>query len=191
MHHAKEEGVEFMTLFNPVEYLGDENGHVRAMRVQRMELGEPDASGRRSPVAVEGDIREIPVDLVIVSVGVFPNPLIPSSVEGLSVSRRGTIEVDETSMESSVNGLFAGLRRHSAWRCHGHSGHGRRQAGCGRHGGRSCRGGMPRIGCFGQQQRIITTKNVLYLKKDRSVGISPYLNSLTKASAAMSTATTG
>lgn len=108
VHHAKEEGVEFMTLFNPVEYLGDENGHVRAMRVQRMELGEPDASGRRSPVAVEGDIREIPVDLVIVSVGVSPNPLIPSSVEGLSVSRRGTIEVDETSMESSVNGLFAG-----------------------------------------------------------------------------------
>ena len=108
VHHAKEEGVEFMTLFNPVDYLGDENGHVRAMRVQRMELGEPDASGRRSPVAVEGDIREIPVDLVIVSVGVSPNPLIPSSVEGLSVSRRGTIEVDETSMESSVNGLFAG-----------------------------------------------------------------------------------
>lgn len=108
VHHAKEEGVEFMTLYNPVEYLGDENGHVRAMRVQRMELGEPDASGRRSPVAVEGDIREIPVDMVIVSVGVSPNPLIPSSVEGLAVSRRGTIEVDEASMESSVKGLFAG-----------------------------------------------------------------------------------
>ena len=78
------------------------------MRVQRMELGEPDASGRRSPVPVEGDIREIPVDLVIVSVGVSPNPLIPASIEGLQVSRRGTIEVDEESMESSVDGLFAG-----------------------------------------------------------------------------------
>lgn len=106
--HAKEEGVEFLTLHNPVEYLADERGHVRAMRLQRMELGEPDASGRRSPVPVEGAIEELPVDMVIVSVGVSPNPLIPDSVDGLAVSRRGTIEVDDTTMQSSVPGLFAG-----------------------------------------------------------------------------------
>ena len=108
IRHARQEGVEFMTLHNPIEYLGDENGHVRAMLVQRMELGEPDESGRRSPVPVEGAVEEIPVDMVIVSVGVSPNPLIPDSVEGLNVSRRGTIEVNDSTMESSVNGLYAG-----------------------------------------------------------------------------------
>lgn len=106
--HAKEEGVEFMTLHNPIEYLADEKGRVRAMRVQRMELGEPDTSGRRSPVPVEGAIEEIPVDIVIVSVGVSPNPLIPSAVEGLDVSRRGTIEVNPDTMQSSIPTLFAG-----------------------------------------------------------------------------------
>ena len=106
--HAKEEGVEFMTLHNPIEYLGDENGRVRAMRVQRMELGAPDASGRRSPVPVEGAVEEIPVDLVIVSVGVQPNQLVPRSIEGLDVSRRGTIVVDEQTMQSSVVDLYAG-----------------------------------------------------------------------------------
>ncbi|MDE7451817.1 MAG: NADPH-dependent glutamate synthase [Paramuribaculum sp.] len=106
--HARQEGVEFMTLHNPVGYLGDEHGHVRAMLVQRMELGEPDESGRRSPVPVEGAIEEIPVDMVIVSVGVSPNPLIPDSVANLKVSRRGTIEVNDSTMESSVAGLYAG-----------------------------------------------------------------------------------
>lgn len=106
--HARQEGVEFMTLHNPIEYLGDEKGHVRAMLVQRMELGEPDESGRRSPVPVEGAVEEIQVDMVIVSVGVSPNPLIPDSVAGLKVSRRGTIEVNDTTMESSVGGLYAG-----------------------------------------------------------------------------------
>ena len=97
--HAKEEGVIFMTLHNPVEYLADENGRVATMRVQRMELGEPDASGRRSPVPVEGAIEDIPVDLVIVSVGVSPNPLVPSSIPGLEVSKRNTIVVDEATMQ--------------------------------------------------------------------------------------------
>ena len=106
--HAKEEGVEFMTLHNPVEYLGDERGRVVKMRVQRMELGEPDASGRRSPVAVEGAIEEVPVDLVIVSVGVQPNQLVPRSISGLEVSRRNTIVVDEATMRSSVGNLYAG-----------------------------------------------------------------------------------
>lgn len=106
--HAKEEGVEFMTLHNPVEYLADEAGRVSTMRVQRMQLGEPDASGRRSPVPVEGAIEDIPVDLVIVSVGVSPNPLIPSAIEGLDVSRRGTIEVNPDTMQSSIPTLYAG-----------------------------------------------------------------------------------
>lgn len=106
--HAKEEGVEFLTLNNPVEYLADEKGRVRAMRLQRMELGEPDESGRRSPVPIEGAIDEIEVDMVIVSVGVSPNPLIPSSIEGLEVSRRGTIVVSEESMRSSMPDLYAG-----------------------------------------------------------------------------------
>lgn len=106
--HAKEEGVEFLTLHNPVEYLADATGRVCAMRVQRMALGEPDASGRRSPVPVEGAIEEIPVDMVIVSVGVSPNPLIPSAIHGLDISRRGTIEVDPDTMQSSIPTLYAG-----------------------------------------------------------------------------------
>ncbi|MEG0558999.1 MAG: NADPH-dependent glutamate synthase [Muribaculaceae bacterium] len=106
--HAKEEGIEFMTLHNPIEYKGDENGRVKSMRVQRMELGEPDASGRRSPVPVEGAIIDIDADLVIVSVGVSPNPLIPNSIAGLEVSRRGTIVVNEETMQSAVSDIYAG-----------------------------------------------------------------------------------
>ncbi len=106
--HAREEGVEFLTLHNPVEYLADEKGRVRAMMVQRMELGEPDESGRRSPVPVPGAVEEIPVDLVIVSIGVSPNPIIPSSIKGLEVSRRGTIVVNDATMQSSIPTLYAG-----------------------------------------------------------------------------------
>lgn len=105
--HAKEEGVEFMTLCNPVEYVGDERGHVKTMKVQRMELGEPDESGRRSPVPIPGAIDEIDVDVVIVSVGVSPNPLIPNTFDGLDVTRRGTIAVDD-SLCSSIPMLYAG-----------------------------------------------------------------------------------
>lgn len=108
VRHAKEEGVKFLTLHNPVEYLADETGRVRAMRLQRMELGEPDASGRRSPQPVEGDITEVEVDEVIVSVGVSPNPLIPDSIPGLEVTRRGTIVADEATLETTIPMLFAG-----------------------------------------------------------------------------------
>lgn len=107
IHHAKEEGVEFMTLANPVEYVGDKTGRVTAMRVQRMELGEPDASGRRSPVPVDGAIDTIEVDLVIVSVGVSPNPLVPDSIEGLEVTSRGTLAVDEN-LRTSLPLVYAG-----------------------------------------------------------------------------------
>ena len=106
--HAKEEGVVFMTLHNPIEYLGDENGRVKTMRLQKMELGEPDASGRRSPVAIDGAVIDVDVDLVIVSVGVSPNPLVPKSVSGLEVSRRNTIVVNEETMQSSISDLYAG-----------------------------------------------------------------------------------
>lgn len=106
--HAKEEGIELLTLANPVEYLGDERGHVRAMKIQRMELGEPDESGRRAPVPIPGAIDTIDVDLVIVSVGVSPNPLIPDAVDGLDISHRGTINVNDDTMQSSLSFIYAG-----------------------------------------------------------------------------------
>ena len=106
--HAKEEGVEFMTLHNPIEYIGDERGRVKQMRLQKMELGEPDASGRRRPVPVEGAIETIDVVEVIVSVSVSPNPLIPRAFQGLEVSRKGTIVVDEESMRSTLPDVYAG-----------------------------------------------------------------------------------
>ena len=107
VHHAKQEGIEFMTLHNPIEYHADENGRVKEAVLQVMELGEPDESGRRSPVPVEGKTVTIPVDLVIVAVGVSPNPLIPSSVEGLEISKKGTIVVNE-GMQSAIPTIFAG-----------------------------------------------------------------------------------
>ena len=107
VHHAKQEGIEFMTLHNPIEYHADENGRVCEAVLQVMELGEPDESGRRSPVPVEGKTVTIPVDLVIVAVGVSPNPLIPSSVSGLEISKKGTIVVNE-GMQSAIPTIFAG-----------------------------------------------------------------------------------
>ena len=107
VHHAKQEGIEFLTLHNPIEYHADENGRVNEAVLQVMALGEPDESGRRSPVPVEGKTVTLPVDLVIVAVGVSPNPLIPSSVEGLEISKKGTIVVNE-GMQSALPMLFAG-----------------------------------------------------------------------------------
>ena len=107
VRHAKEEGVEFMTLHNPIEYHADENGRVSEAILQVMTLGDPDESGRRSPIEVEGQTVTLSVDLVIVSVGVSPNPLIPSTVAGLDISKKGTIVVNEH-MQSSLPILFAG-----------------------------------------------------------------------------------
>ncbi len=107
VRHAKEEGIEFMTLHNPIEYHADDSGRVQEAVLQVMALGEPDESGRRSPVPVEGKTVTIPVDLVIVAVGVSPNPLIPASVKGLEVSKKGTIVVGDN-MQSSLPILFAG-----------------------------------------------------------------------------------
>ena len=105
--HAKEEGINFLCLHNPIEYKADENGVVKAAVLQVMELGEPDASGRRSPVPVEGKTLEIEVDQVVVAVGVSPNPLVPKSIEGLELGRKNTIVVNEE-MQSSRSNLFAG-----------------------------------------------------------------------------------
>ena len=107
VRHAKEEGIRFLTLHNPIEYISDENGRVKQAVLQVMELGEPDQSGRRSPVAVEGKTLTVDVDQVIVAVGVSPNPLVPKSICGLELGRKNTILVDET-MKSSLEGLYAG-----------------------------------------------------------------------------------
>ena len=105
--HAKEEGIDFLTLHNPLEYIADENGAVKAAVLQVMQLGEPDASGRRSPEPIEGETKTIDVDQVIVAVGVSPNPLVPKSVEGLELGRKNTIAVNDD-MQSSHPTLFAG-----------------------------------------------------------------------------------
>jgi glutamate synthase (NADPH/NADH) small chain len=105
--HAKEEGINFLTLHNPIEYLADENGAVKAAVLQVMELGEPDASGRRSPVPVEGKTVTLDVDQVVVAVGVSPNPLVPNSIEGLELGRKNTIVVNE-GMQSNRAEIFAG-----------------------------------------------------------------------------------
>ena len=106
--HAKEEGIEFMNLRSPNEFIGNEQGRVTHMILQVMELGEPDESGRRSPVEVKGSTETIEVDEVIVSVGVSPNPLIPQTVGGLQISKWGTIEVNQETMQTDIPMLFAG-----------------------------------------------------------------------------------
>ncbi len=105
--HAKEEGIEFLTLHNPIEYIADEKGAVKQVRLQKMELGEPDASGRRSPMPVEGAIETVDIDMAIVAVGVSPNPLVPTSVEGLELGRKNTIAVNDD-MQSNIPTIFAG-----------------------------------------------------------------------------------
>ncbi|MBR3446091.1 MAG: bifunctional dihydroorotate dehydrogenase B NAD binding subunit/NADPH-dependent glutamate synthase [Prevotella sp.] len=105
--HAKEEGIDFLTLHNPIEYIADENGAVKAAVLQVMELGEPDESGRRSPVPVEGKTVTLDVDQVVVAVGVSPNPLVPKSIEGLELGRKNTIAVNDE-MRSSIPTIYAG-----------------------------------------------------------------------------------
>lgn len=105
--HAKEEGVEFLTLHNPIEYIADEKGRVKQVVLQKMELGEPDASGRRSPVPIPGATVTLDIDMAIVSVGVSPNPIVPHSIPGLELGRKGTIAVNED-MQSSIPTIYAG-----------------------------------------------------------------------------------
>lgn len=107
VHHAKEEGVEFLTLNNPVKILSDDEGRACALVCQKMELGEPDESGRRSPVAIEGSEYELPVDTVIMAIGTSPNPLIRTTTPGLEANRRGCLVVNEDMM-TTKEGVYAG-----------------------------------------------------------------------------------
>ena len=105
--HAKEEGIEFLTLHNPIEYHADEKGNVCEVVLQKMELGEPDASGRRSPVPIPGATETITIDQAIVAVGVSPNPIVPTSIQGLELGRKNTIVVNE-GMQTNIPTIFAG-----------------------------------------------------------------------------------
>lgn len=107
VHHAKEEGIDFQMLTNPVEILGDEKGWVRAIKCIRMELGEPDASGRRSPVPIPDSEFEIPTETVIMALGTAPNPLIVNTTKGLQATRRGGLEADAEG-RTTREGIFAG-----------------------------------------------------------------------------------
>jgi len=108
VHHAKEEGIEFLILTNPVEYIGDTEDKVKQIKVQKMELGEPDESGRRRPKPIPGSEYTIDIDIVIVGIGTSPNPLIPQTTKGLDVTRWGTLVVNEETLQTSIPNIFAG-----------------------------------------------------------------------------------
>ena len=108
IHHAKEEGIIFMNLHNPIRYTGDEKGRVKQMVLQKMTLGEPDASGRRKPVEIPGATEIVDVDMVVVAIGVSPNPLVPSAFGGLNVSKWGTIVVNQESLQTDLPDVYAG-----------------------------------------------------------------------------------
>jgi glutamate synthase (NADPH/NADH) small chain len=108
VHHAEQEGIDFNLLTNPVRYIADERGWVKAVECLRMELGEPDSSGRRRPVPVKGSEFQVPVDTVVVAIGNSPNPLIPQSTPGLEVAKHGNIVADAKTGRTSKKGVFAG-----------------------------------------------------------------------------------
>ena len=108
IHHAEQEGIEFMTCTTPVRILGDDQGRVTELECLRKELGEPDASGRRRPVPIPGTKFRIPADIVIVAIGQSPNPLIPRTTADLTTKRDGVVVIDETTGKTSKRGVFAG-----------------------------------------------------------------------------------
>ena len=108
VHHAMEEGIEFLVLNNPVKIVGDENGYVTGMECVKMELGEPDESGRRRPVEVKDSNFVLDVDTVIMSIGTSPNPLIRSTTEGLEANNRGCLIVNQDDMATTKEGVYAG-----------------------------------------------------------------------------------
>ena len=108
IHHAEQEGVKLNLLLTPVALYGDGNGWVKELEVLKNELGEPDASGRRRPVPVEGSNFRIPVDIVVIAIGQSPNPLIPKTTEGLETGRKDNIIVEAETMKTSKKGVFAG-----------------------------------------------------------------------------------
>jgi len=108
VHHAEEEGIQFKILTNPIAINGDENGNVKSMTCLKYELGEPDASGRRRPVPIEGSEFELPVQTVVVSIGQGPNPLVTTTTPGLELNKWGNIVADEQTMATSIPGVYAG-----------------------------------------------------------------------------------
>jgi len=108
VHHAEEEGIEFHFLTTPIRYIGDENGRLRAMECLKMGLGEPDASGRRKPVPIEGSEFITEIDLAVVAIGQSPNPLIPLTTPGLTMGKWGNVDVDWKTMRTSLEGVYAG-----------------------------------------------------------------------------------
>ncbi|MEZ6121951.1 MAG: NADPH-dependent glutamate synthase [Planctomycetaceae bacterium] len=108
VHHAQEEGVEFVELVSPVEFLGDQAGRLTAVRCRKMKPGEPDASGRRAPVPVAGSEYDIPIDMAVVALGTGPNPLVQSTTANLKTDTKGHIVAHETTLQTSRPGVFAG-----------------------------------------------------------------------------------
>ena len=132
VHHAEEEGIIFDFLTNPVEIYGDERGNVRGMRCIRMQLGEPDASGRRSPVPIPGSEFDMDVDMVIMALGTSPNPLVFVDAEGLQRTRHGTVVADQDTGRTTMPKCL-GRRRCRDRRCDRDQRHGRRQTRCRRY----------------------------------------------------------
>jgi glutamate synthase (NADPH/NADH) small chain len=108
VHHAKEEGIEFVMLTNPLEFLGDEAGWLHGVKLQKMELGEPDASGRRRPVAIPGSEYVMPIDMAVIAIGNGSNPIIQKTTPDINFNKWGNITVEEATMKTSKKGVFAG-----------------------------------------------------------------------------------
>ena len=108
IHHAKEEGIEFILLSNPLEFIGDERGWLKSVKIQRMELGEPDSSGRRRPIPIPGSEYILPIDMAVISIGNGSNPIIQKTTPDLQYNKWGNILVDEATMKTSKKGVFAG-----------------------------------------------------------------------------------
>ena len=108
VHHAQDEGVQFMNLHNPVEFLGDDRGYLVGVKLVKMQLGEPDKSGRRSPIPIEGSEFELPVDVAIIAVGTGANPLVQSTTPDMQTNKWGYIMADEKTLKTPKWGVFAG-----------------------------------------------------------------------------------
>jgi glutamate synthase (NADPH/NADH) small chain len=108
IHHAQEEGIEFIYLSNPLEFIGDKDGWLNGVKLQKMELGEPDASGRRRPVPIQGSEYIIDIDMAVIAIGNGSNPMIQKTTPDLQFNKWGNIVVNEATMETSKKGVFAG-----------------------------------------------------------------------------------
>ncbi len=128
--HAKQEGIQFLCLTNPVAFLGDKSGFLQSVRCIRMELGEPDASGRRSPVPVPGSEFEFPIQMAVIALGTQANPLVQSTTPDLKTTRKGYIAADPETLANIEEGRLR-RRRHRHRRGHRDPGHGRRPQSCG------------------------------------------------------------